>query len=131
MTLTNCPQAEVQVNIDSKIGELLTGGGEIKQIPRGQSGECLRVVPSTAGTTPRGRGEEWHGTGQSFGNQPMQRVSQLLDIDGGMAFQAIKKIHESRRLSNFKRCVAELLGAINYIAGMIIYEGSNREAHSG
>ncbi|USD19807.1 hypothetical protein MJO52_12015 [Microbulbifer variabilis] len=57
MTVTHCPQPETlrqaQANIDSKIAQFLASGGVIKQIPRGQSGECLRVAPCTADTTRR------------------------------------------------------------------------------
>ena len=50
----------------------------------------------------------------------MQLISKLLDDNHGLAFQAIKKIQESLRLSP-DRAERELLGAINYIAGMIIF----------
>ncbi|WP_444891766.1 hypothetical protein ACJJIE_00200 (plasmid) [Microbulbifer sp. TRSA001] len=57
MTVTHCPQSEAlreaQTNIDSKVAKFLADGGEIEQIPRGQSGLCLRVVPSTSDTTRR------------------------------------------------------------------------------
>lgn len=67
-----------------------------------------------------GKGHERHATGQTFENQPMQLISQLLGDNHGLAFQAVKKIQESLRLSP-DRAEHELLGAINYIAGMIIY----------
>ncbi|WP_444884678.1 hypothetical protein [Microbulbifer sp. PSTR4-B] len=73
----------------------------------------------------RGKGEERHANGQRFEDQPMQTISGLLATDDGMAFQAIKKIQEARRLPTRERRVRELLGAINYIAGMIIYEESH------
>ena len=67
-----------------------------------------------------GKGKERHATGQAFEDQPMQLISKLLDDNHGLAFQAIKKIQESLRLSP-DRAERELLGAINYIAGMIIF----------
>ena len=67
-----------------------------------------------------GKGKERHSTGQAFEDQPMQLISKLLDDNHGLAFQAIKKIQESLRLSP-DRAERELLGAINYIAGMIIF----------
>lgn len=76
----------------------------------------------------RGKGSDRHAGGQPFHLQPMQSISQLLDTDGGMAFQAIKKIHEARGLPTRERRVAELLGAINYIAGMVIFEESQGPA---
>ena len=67
-----------------------------------------------------GKGKERHATGQPFEKQPMQLISQLLNDNHGLAFQAIKKIQESTRLPA-QPAERELLGAINYIAGMIIY----------
>ena len=67
-----------------------------------------------------GKGKERHATGQAFEDQPMQLVSKLLGDNHGLAFQAIKKVQEALRLPD-DRAERELLGAINYIAGMIIY----------
>lgn len=86
-----------------------------------QLGSVLRRAYHQAS---EGKGEQRHAQGQPFYEQPMQRISQLLDTDGGMAFQAIKKIQEARRLPTPERRIAELLGAINYVAGMVIYEES-------
>ncbi|WP_460803435.1 hypothetical protein [Microbulbifer agarilyticus] len=82
-------------------------------------GDVLRRAYKQAAA---GKGNDRHAQGQPFHEQPMQRISQLLDADGGMAFQAIKKIQEARRLPTRERKIAELLGAINYIAGMVIFE---------
>ena len=67
-----------------------------------------------------GKGKERHATGQAFEDQPMQLVSKLLGDNHGLAFQAIKKVQEALRLPD-DRAERELLGAINYIAGMIIF----------
>lgn len=69
-----------------------------------------------------GKGNERHAQGQPFEEQPMQTISRLLSSTEGMRFQAIKKIQESARMDQQDRRTAELLGAINYIAGIIIYE---------
>lgn len=68
-----------------------------------------------------GKGSERHAQGQPFHEQPMQRISQLIGSRDGMAFQAIKKIQESQRFEDTHRVINELRGAINYVAGMIIY----------
>lgn len=68
-----------------------------------------------------GKGEERHGKGLDFGDQPMLSISAMLNSPDGMAYQAVKKVIESRGLSTTNAKVAELLGAINYIAGMVIY----------
>lgn len=65
-----------------------------------------------------GKGSERHAQGQPFDQQPMQ---QLIALYGpGFALgQAAKKAQESQRLPR-DRAVAELLGAINYLAGAVI-----------
>lgn len=68
-----------------------------------------------------GKGAERHATGQPFHEQPMQTISDLIGSADGLAFQAIKKIQESKRLPTRESQVRELLGAINYIAGMVIF----------
>lgn len=70
-----------------------------------------------------GKGAERHGNGLPFHKQRMQSISELLDTDAGMAFQACKKVSEAMRLPHDAR-ERELLGAINYIAGMVIFHRS-------
>lgn len=70
----------------------------------------------------RGKGAERHGNGLPFEDQPMQTISNLLNNDAGMAFQAVKKIVEGRNLETKEARIREYLGAINYIAGMVIRE---------
>jgi len=71
-----------------------------------------------------GKGKERHAKeGQAFEDQPICSIARDLE-DVGIGFQlgqAKKKIIESQRLAQFPgRSIAELLGAINYIAGAII-----------
>lgn len=68
-----------------------------------------------------GKGRERHGNGLPFDEQPMQTISQLLDSENGMAFQAIKKMQEGIRLPTTDAKVRELLGTIVYTAGIILY----------
>lgn len=75
----------------------------------------------------RGKGAERHGQGQPFEDQLMQTICRMLGTEDGLYFQAIKKIQESTRMEEPERKVRELLGAINYIAGAIIYiEGKDK-----
>ena len=69
----------------------------------------------------RGKGKERHGRGATFESQPMQVISGLLETDLGMAFQAIKKLQEGVRMEDAAARERELLGAIVYIAGIIVY----------
>lgn len=68
-----------------------------------------------------GKGKERHANGLPFEKQRMQGISDLLDNVDGMAFQVIKKVLEARQLPTVEHQVAELLGAINYAAGMIVF----------
>lgn len=68
----------------------------------------------------RGKGRERHANNLPFEVQPMQTLSDALQDDAGMAFQAMKKIRESRGLPK-DAAIRELHGAINYIAGMVIW----------
>lgn len=65
-----------------------------------------------------GKGMERHATGLPFDEQPMQK---LIDLYGpGFALgQAAKKAQEAQRLP-YERARAEMLGAINYLAGAVI-----------
>lgn len=67
-----------------------------------------------------GKGAERHANGLAFEDQPMQTVSRLVGTHGGLLYQAIKKTQESTRMET-GAAVRELLGAINYLAGAIIY----------
>lgn len=68
----------------------------------------------------KGKGAERHATDKAFHEQPMQSISELLGSHTGLTYQAMKKIQESQRMDK-EAAVRELLGAINYCAGAIIY----------
>lgn len=72
----------------------------------------------------KGKGKDRHAQDLPFDRQPMQQVAQLVGI-GFPLGQAIKKVQEAQRLP-YERARAELLGAINYIAGAIIYLDNDR-----
>ena len=100
----------------------------IKQPPVPGYEKLAAVFVRAYDQAARGKGNDRHAGGHPFHQQPMQQISQLLESDSFMAGQAIKKVQESRRLPTRERRVAELLGAINYIAGMVIYEESQGPA---
>ena len=66
-----------------------------------------------------GKGKDRHAQNLPFDKQPMQQVCDLVGVGFALG-QAIKKIQESQRLPA-DRARAELLGAINYIAGAVIW----------
>lgn len=84
--------------------------------------QSLRAVLDAAYyQAAHGKGKERHARGNPFEAQHMQTISQLLYSDRGMAFQAIKKLTEGLDLASPEAREKELLGAINYIAGIVVY----------
>lgn len=68
----------------------------------------------------KGKGADRHAGARPFTEQPMQSISALLGTPDGLLYQAMKKIQESKRLDRDAR-IRELLGAINYLAGTVIF----------
>lgn len=88
-------------------------------LPHANGYESLRDVLDRAfAQAASGKGHERHAVNKPFDQQPMQK---LIDLYGpGFALgQAAKKAQESQRLPA-GRDVAELLCAINYLAGAVI-----------
>jgi hypothetical protein len=78
------------------------------------------VLQAAYDQAARGKGKERHAsTGQPFEEQPMSAINRTLGSIDGFLYQAAKKAQESRRLP-YGRAQAELLGAINYLAGAVI-----------
>lgn len=73
-----------------------------------------------------GKGAERHADKRPFTEQPMQSISGLLGNDTGLLYQAMKKIQESQRMDK-DAAIRELLGAINYIAGSIIFKEGGQD----
>lgn len=76
-----------------------------------------------------GKGAERHASGLPFNNQPMQKIQSLVG-EGFALGQAIKKCQEAFRFEDIERKEREYLGAINYIAGAIIYNRKNGSNHA-
>lgn len=77
------------------------------------------VLYGAYGQASGGKGRERHANGLPFERQPMAEINKLLGSRDGFLYQAMKKIVESKRLPR-ERAIAELYGAINYIAGAVI-----------
>lgn len=84
--------------------------------------EVLRLAYLQAS---EGKGKERHANSLPFHQQRMQTISQMINSPHGMTYQAIKKIAEGMQMPDKSRRVHELLGAIVYISGIIIYEQDN------
>lgn len=82
--------------------------------------EMLRDVLERAyDQAARGKGAERHGKDLPFHLQPMQQIADMYGI-GFMLGQVAKKIEEAQRLPK-DRAINEILGAINYCAGAVIF----------
>jgi hypothetical protein len=112
-----------------KPGSYATGGvvgsGESDfavKVRKGYAG-LHRVLVEALDQAQGGKGAERHNLGGDvpFERQRMQTVSELIGSVDGMTYQACKKITEGVKLPTLERQERELLGAINYIAGMIIF----------
>ena len=69
-----------------------------------------------------GKGKERHANDLPFDHQPMQAISRLLGNPTGMTYQVCKKVVEAMNMKDHAARRRELLGAIVYLAGVIVYE---------
>ncbi len=76
----------------------------------------------------KGKGKDRHAQGEPFDQQVMQQGADRFGV-GSLLFQAFKKSEESQRLP-FGPAIAELLGAINYLAGAVVAMERNRGKES-
>lgn len=89
--------------------------------------QLAAVLQAAFDQAAKGKGAERHANDLPFHEQRMQSISSMLDSDAGMAYQVCKKIAEARGMAHDAR-ERELLGAIVYTAGMIIYHRSKLPA---
>lgn len=69
-----------------------------------------------------GKGKERHANDLPFDHQPMQTISRLLGNPTGMTYQVCKKVVEAMNMKDRAARRRELLGAIVYLAGVVVYE---------
>lgn len=94
------------------------GSGFCLQSPGYES--LAEVLYRAFGQAADGKGAQRHGNGLPFDQQPMQSLQR--SFGPGFALgQAAKKIEESQGLP-LAAAVHEMLGAINYIAGAVIFQ---------
>ncbi len=88
--------------------------------------ETLAEVLSRAfNQATAGKGKERHANDLPFDKQPMQTIAAAHGV-GFLTGQAAKKTQEAHGLPH-DRAVAEILGAINYLAGAIIFMETSRK----
>lgn len=77
------------------------------------------VLVEALGQAQRGKGRERHATDKPFLSQPIMEIGRMVG-PGYQLGQAMKKAQEAARLPETERKVAELLGAINYLAACVL-----------
>lgn len=89
------------------------------EIPAGY-GKLFAVLMQAFEQASGGKGKERHAKeGVPFEEQPMSAINKQLGSIDGFIYQAHKKSLEAKRLPD-GRAQAELLGAVNYLAGAVI-----------
>lgn len=104
--------------------------GRQKAVVKPEYLSLYRVLEQALNQAQNGKGAERHNlTGDTpFDKQRMQTVSELVGSPDGMVYQAIKKLTEGMKLPTLERQTAELLGVINYVAGIVIYLNAHPRA---
>lgn len=120
---------------DQKAQAILTGAHEfttVKELPKNrfemitEGYESLAAVLECAlDQAAIGKGSERHAQDAPFDQQPMQKLIELYGVGFALG-QAGKKMQESQRMDN-AAAVRELLGAINYAAGAVVYLTNNED----
>jgi hypothetical protein len=95
-----------------------SGGFAVTMDALGYS-SLARVLGRAFDQAANGKGKERHAGELPFDKQPMQTLCGLYGVGFALG-QAAKKTQEAQRLPR-DRAVAELLGAINYLAGAVIF----------
>ena len=90
----------------------------IFEVPKGYESLC-EVLGEAVEQASKGKGKERHASeGEAYENQIICEVARRVGL-GYPLGQAVKKIYESQRIGG-ERGVAELLGALNYVAAAVI-----------
>lgn len=108
---------------DAKREQQKEDEGRQKAVVKPEYLSLYRVLEQALNQAQNGKGAERHKlTGDTpFERQRMQTVCELVGSPDGMVYQAIKKLTEGLTLPTLERQTAELLGVINYVAGIVIY----------
>lgn len=87
------------------------------RVPEGYEA-LAEILGEAFDQSANGKGRERHSSGQPWTQQPIITITGTVGV-GFPLGQAMKKIDESQRMEEPERAVAELLGAIVYLAAAI------------
>lgn len=116
------------VNVEALVEafELLDNNAKLRQPERVMDApgyeHLAAVLKDAYAQAAFGKGKERHANDLPFDHQPMQAISRLLGNPTGMTYQVCKKVVEAMNMKDRAARRRELLGAIVYLAGVIVYE---------
>lgn len=116
------------VNVDALVEafELLDNNAKLRQPERAMNApgyeHLAAVLQDAYAQAAFGKGKERHANDLPFDHQPMQAISRLLGNPTGMTYQVCKKVVEAMNMKDRAARRRELLGAIVYLAGVVVYE---------
>lgn len=83
--------------------------------------QLVQVFAAAHDQAAYGKGKERHANGLPFHEQRMQGISDLVGSPDGMVYQLMKKTTEGLQFDSPEKREHELLGALNYLAGIVIW----------
>ena len=83
--------------------------------------QLVEVFAAAHDQAAYGKGKERHANGLPFHEQRMQGISDLVGSPDGMLYQLVKKTTEGLQFDSPEKREHELLGALNYLAGIVIW----------
>lgn len=83
--------------------------------------QLVEVFTAAHDQAAYGKGKERHANDLPFHEQRMQTISDLVGSPDGMVYQVTKKMTEGLQFDNPQKREHELLGAIVYLAGIVIW----------
>lgn len=83
--------------------------------------QLVQVFAAAHDQAAYGKGKERHANGLPFHEQRMQGISDLVGSPDGMLYQLVKKTTEGLQFDSPEKREHELLGALNYLAGIVIW----------
>ena len=92
--------------------------------------QLVQVFAAAHDQAAYGKGKERHANGLPFHEQRMQSISDLVGSPDGMVYQLVKKTTEGLQFDSPEKREHELLGALNYLAGIVIWLRRHEAAKS-
>lgn len=118
------PQSPLEVgNLIHEAIQAGLAGDPVERALRSAPGyeQLVEVFTAAHDQAAYGKGKERHANDLPFHEQRMQTISDLVGSPDGMVYQVTKKMTEGLQFDNPEKREHELLGAIVYLAGIVIW----------